>query len=176
MTFQKPLVQTYIESKDGDRVMIKLKGPIVEMLVAMPPDIYQFFVVYKGDVKRNYGQVLKALYGMLQIPLLFYSNEKRDLENIGFVINLYDPCVADRFIRGKQHTMLWHVDDLKSSHVDLKVNNGFHIWLKTKNGDPKLGKVKAVREKLHDYLAMNLDCTVDRAVKNNMVKYVEDMK
>ena len=39
----------------------------------------------------------------------------------GFEINLYDWCVANKTVNGKQCTILWHVGDLKISHVDLEV-------------------------------------------------------
>ena len=37
---------------------------------------------------------------------------------MGFVINPYDPCVANKMVNGSQMTMTWHVDDLKISHKD----------------------------------------------------------
>jgi hypothetical protein len=42
------------------------------------------------------------------------------LQEWGFAINPYDPCVANKMISGEQCTVLWHVDDLKVSHVDKK--------------------------------------------------------
>jgi Reverse transcriptase (RNA-dependent DNA polymerase) len=75
-------VQTDMESTDGERIMMKIKGPLVDMLVAMDAETYQHFVVYEGKVKVLYVQVLKALYGMLQSSLLFYKKLKKDLEKI----------------------------------------------------------------------------------------------
>ena len=69
--------------------------------------------------------MLKALYGMLVASLLWYKQFKSDLEESGFKFNPYDPCVANRKVRGKQQTIRFHVDDVKSSHVDMKVNNEF---------------------------------------------------
>jgi len=34
----------------------------------------------------------------------------------------------------KQHTITWHVDGIKSSHVDPKVNDKFHTWCVQKIG------------------------------------------
>ncbi|KAL7564329.1 hypothetical protein ACA910_007181 [Epithemia clementina (nom. ined.)] len=78
-------------------------------------------------------------------------------------------------INGKQHTVTWHVDDLKSSHVDPKVNNEFAIWFEHKYGDPKVGKVKAERGKRHNYLAMTLDYFIPGEVKIDMTEYVKNM-
>ena len=38
----------------------------------------------------------------------------------GFIINPYDPYVANMMINGKQMTITWHVNKLKISHVDKK--------------------------------------------------------
>ena len=40
----------------------------------------------------------------------------------------------------KQLTIFWHVDDLKSSHIDPKVNDEFLQWIKDMFG--QLGEVK----------------------------------
>ena len=40
-------------------------------------------------------------------------------------MNPYDACVANKIINGEQHTLTWHVDDVKASHVDTKVNDNF---------------------------------------------------
>ena len=39
----------------------------------------------------------------------------------GFVLNPYNNCVANKMIDGTQCTILWHVDDLKLSHVEQQV-------------------------------------------------------
>ena len=68
--------------------------------------------------KILYVKMLKALYGMLKSSLLYYKKFRKDIEEIGFEVNPYDPCVANRMVNGKQHTIVWHVDDLKCSHVE----------------------------------------------------------
>ena len=40
---------------------------------------------------------------------------------MGFEINSYDKCVANKMIMGKQCTITWYVDDNKISHVNEKV-------------------------------------------------------
>lgn len=166
-------IQTDIKSDDGERVIMKIKGALVDMLVQLDPTTYKNFVVYDGKVKVLYVQVLKAIYGMLQSSLLFYKKLCADLTGQGFVINPYDPCVANRLVDGKQQTLNWHVDDLKSSHVDPRVNDQFHKWLEHMNSDPKIGQVKAVRGKRHDYLGMVLDYEEPGKVKVDMTTYVK---
>ena len=45
---------------------------------------------------------------------------------------------------GKQMTVVWHVDDLKTSHVNKRVNAKFLEWLKSKHEDKKIGIVKVI--------------------------------
>ena len=170
-------IQTDVENNsDGSRVIMKIRGQLVDMLVDIDPELYRPYVIQEGKTKVLYVHVLKAIYGMLKSAFLFYKKLRKDLEGIGFKVNPYDPCVANRMVNGKQHTVVWHVDDLKSSHVDPKVNDKFIAWLtKTYAPDPKVGQIKAVRGKVHDYLAMVLDFTVPGQVKVDMTDYVKSM-
>jgi replication fork clamp-binding protein CrfC len=112
---------------------------------------------------------------MLQALLLFYKKLRKDLEEISFKVNPYDPCVAHRIINGKQLTITWHVDDQKSSHEDPKVNDEFHKWLDTKYGDKKVGKGKAVRDNKHEYLGMILDYSNKGEIQLDMKSYIKKM-
>ena len=40
---------------------------------------------------------------------------------MGFILNPYNSCVANAVIDGKQCTIVWHVDDKKTSHMDRNV-------------------------------------------------------
>jgi hypothetical protein len=83
--------------------------------------------------------------------------------------------VANRVVNGKQQTLTWHVDDLKSSHVDPKVNDEFAVWAQSTYGSEDLGNVKVVRGKVHDYLAMIMDFTQDGALRLDMKYYIKGM-
>jgi Reverse transcriptase (RNA-dependent DNA polymerase) len=79
-------VQTEIENKD-ERVMMKIKGQLAEMLVKIEPEVYENYLIEEDNEKVIYVQVLKALYGMLQASLLFYKKLRKDLEEIGLTPN-----------------------------------------------------------------------------------------
>jgi hypothetical protein len=160
---------------DGDRITMKIRGALVDILVSIDPDLYGPAVTYENGEKVLYVLVLKAIYGMLQSSLLYYKKFRKDIEEIGFKVNPYDPCVANRTVKEKQQTVTWHVDDLKSSHVDPTVNDEFHTWLQKKYASDMIGKVKAVRGKRHDYLGMTLDYNIPGAVQIDMVDYVKNM-
>ena len=73
----------------------------------------KYFTVGPNGEPILYVRLLKALSGLLRSALLFYKKLRSDLENMGFVINPYDPCVANKMANGSQMTVTWHVDDLK---------------------------------------------------------------
>ena len=80
---------------------------------------------------------------------------RKDLEEIKFVFNNYDPCVTNRVINTHQQTIRFHVDDILVSHIDAKVNSDFVRWAQGKYGKLKPCRVKC--RKRHDFLGMVLD-------------------
>ena len=77
-------------------------------------------------------------------------------------------------LRGvKQHTITWHVDDLKSSHVDPKVKDEFHKWLQSECG--AVIDVTATRGKKHVCLGMLLDFSTPGQVKVDMTDHARDV-
>ena len=159
------------EMKKGDeRVIMKITGVLVDLMVELAPDIYRPYVVTEGGKRVLYLQVLMVLYGMLAAALLWYKKFKEDLENIDFKFNPYDACVANRSVKGGQQTVRFHVDDLMSSHKDVKVNDDFAKWLDGMYG--KHGPVKVVRGKVHEYLGMRFDFLVKEQVAVDMIEYM----
>jgi hypothetical protein len=59
-------VQTDMENVQDERVMMKIRGPLVDMLVSLDAEMYKNYVVHENNMKVLYVQVLKALYGMLK--------------------------------------------------------------------------------------------------------------
>ncbi len=45
----------------------------------------------------------KALYGLMQASLLLYKKLRRELEDYGFVVNPYNPCVAMQWMDVSMH-------------------------------------------------------------------------
>ena len=162
------------EIKDGEeRIMMKIQGILVDMLVDLNPNLYGPKVVYENGKKVIYVWVLRAIYGMLEAALLWYKKFRKQLEENGFKFNPYDPCVANKEVDGSQQTIIFHVDDLKSSHKNSKVNDEFIQWLNNKYGEH--GEVTSTRGKHHEYLGMTLNFEEKGAVKIEMAKYVEEM-
>jgi hypothetical protein len=62
--------------------------------------------------------------------MLFYKKLVGDLIGLGFELNPYDPCVANKMVNGHQLTVSWHIDDLKVSHKDPEIIDNFILWVK----------------------------------------------
>ena len=67
---------------------------------------------------------------MLVSAMLFYHKLTKALLSYSFELNPYDLCVVNKMVNGEQLTVCWHVDDLKSSHIDPKDNDEFLQWIK----------------------------------------------
>ena len=70
-----------------------------------------------------YVKIQKVLYGLLSSALLFYIKLLKCLDTYVFYIN--PQYVANQMINNKQMTVVWHLDDLKVSHVDRFETNKF---------------------------------------------------
>jgi hypothetical protein len=105
----------------------------------------------------------KALYGTLEASLLFWQDLSGHLTKWGFTVNPYDECVMNKMIEGKQCTILWHVDDIKLSHIDDEVNE--EIIEKLNGVYGKEAPLVVTRGKVHDYFGMTLDYSVDGKIQ-----------
>ena len=154
---QAEMPENNVQGKE--KVIMKITGPLVDFLIDINPHLYGPMVVFENGRRVVYVWVLRAIYGMLVAALLWYKKFKLKLEGVGFEFNPYDPCVANRTINEHKQTIIFHVDDVKSSHVDNNVNSDFEKWLNMEFGNH--GSVTTRRGKVHDYLGMKIDYTID---------------
>jgi hypothetical protein len=171
-------VQTRVED-EKDMAFIKIRGVLVDILVEIAPDVYRSYVTKdKKGVAQLLVQCQNTLYGTMVASLLYYRKFAKSLTDIGFVINPYDPCVANKIIDGNQMTICWHVDDLKASHVKVKVMNRMIKYLRKEYEtifEDGSGKMVVSRGKVHKYLDMTLDFSVRGQVKISMFDYIEEI-
>ena len=170
-------VQTELSS--DEMVVMRLRGKLAELMVQVAPEIYSKYVIYnnKGETML-YVRLLKALYGIIRAAILFYEKFLRDIKEIGFELNPYDPCVANKMVRGKQLTLTWHVDDLKTSHVMTKVVDCMVAWLKEKYETlftDGTGAMKVRRGKVHEYVGMTLDFSTPGELMVTMIPYIKEI-
>jgi len=171
MDVPNAFIQTHTP-KGEDRIIMKITGVMVKYLIDIAPE-YRDFVVMENGKRLIYVEVHRAIYGLLVSSLLWYKQFRGDLEGQGFIFNPYDPCIANKMVDGKQHTIRFHVDDLLSSHIDPKVNDRFADWLNLTYG--QLKPCTIVRGKVHKYLGMTLDFRTKGKLKIRMDEYVQNM-
>ena len=86
---------------------MRVKGLVAKMLVAVEPMLYRKYIVYNNKgCPELYVIVQKALYGMMRSALLFYRHLVKHLKQMGFKLNPYDPCVANRMVNGSQQMVV----------------------------------------------------------------------
>ena len=83
-----------------EKVVMKIKGRLVDWLLEIDFTAYNTYVVYEKGVKTLYLVLHKAIYGMLTTSMLWYRKFRSDLEKVGFIFNNFDPCVANRYVQG----------------------------------------------------------------------------
>jgi hypothetical protein len=167
----------FMQSDMTGKVVMKLEGVMAEVILKIDQTKYKKHVTKENGKDVIYVILTKALYGTLQAALLFWQNLSSQLEKWGFMINPYDFCVANKTINGKQCTIVWHVDDLKVTHVDPVVVTTILNLLDGKYGQEIVGGKRApltiTRGTVHDYLGMTLDYSEEGALKIHMRDYVK---
>jgi hypothetical protein len=119
-----------------------------------------------------YMELYKSMYGLMRSALLFSRKLKKELLEYGFMMNPYDPCVANLKTKdGSQLTVLWHVDDLK-----LSCKNGWEVtrlllYLKRIYGS---GIAVHLGNKFR-YLGMDLDYSEKGVFAVSMVGYTDQI-
>lgn len=165
-------LQAKMPEEDRD-VHVVLDGRMAELLAKISPEDYQKFVHNHRGQSHIYCKLNVSLYGTLKAAVLFWKKLSAYLKDQGFTVNPYDWCEANKDINGKQCTIVWHVDDLKISHVDTSVVDEVIQNLRSEFG--KVGELSVNRGKVHDYLGMELDFSENGNVMVNMEKYLEEV-
>jgi hypothetical protein len=156
-----------------DKVHVVLDGRMAELLAKISPETYQEYVHHKRGQAYIYCLLNVALYGTLKAAVLFWKKLTESLKMRGFTINPYDWCVANKIVNGKQLTIVWHVDDLKLSHMDPKVIDDIIKSLKDEYG--KVGEMTVRRGKVHEYLGMTLDFSEKGKFIISMEDYITEV-
>ena len=158
----------YLNANMPDFILIKLREDSVDILCKCN-EKYKSYVTMEKGKKVLYLRLAKALYGCLQSALLWYQTFVEHLEDIGFRLNPYDPCVANMEINGKQCTICWYVDDTKISHEDPEVVS----WV-IEEIEKKFGKMTVVRGDEHVFVGMKFKTLSNGKLQITMDDYVEE--
>ena len=154
--------QNVVSDDDAEhRVIVRIQGPLVGVLVSIAPEVYGPFVMTnKSGQQILIVECLNAVYGMMVAALLYYKKFAKSLFKEGFKLNPYNRCVANKIVNGKHLTICFHANECNISHVCTTVVDEAIEWLLIeyesifKYGP---GEMKVHRGKYHKYLGMGLD-------------------
>ena len=164
----------FMQADIDELVHVRFTGEMVNMLLHIDYDKYKDYVMTKRGDKVMYMELLKALYSTLRSAHLFWEKlSKQLIDAWGFTRNKYNDCVVNKTINGHQMTVVWHVDDLKVSHIDRKEVDKFIKQMEEEFGAD--APISVSRGKVHDYLGMNLDFHVEGEVRIDMEHYIDMM-
>ena len=150
-----------------ETVLLVLRDELVDIMCEVSSE-YKRYVEYRNGKKILYLRVLRALYGCLESALLWYNLYSTTLRKMGFELNPYDSCVANKMIDGHQCTVAFYVDDNKISHRDPKVVTRVINELKEHFGD-----LKIKRGNRFDLLGMDVEIK-NKKVHISMIDHLKN--
>jgi hypothetical protein len=170
--FEKRNVATanvYLHADMDDFVLLKLTGNTVDIM-CQANEKYKAFVNIENNKKVLYLQLMKAFYGCVRSALLWYELFSPALQPMGFVLNPYDQCVANKTINGKQCTTLCYLDDTKISQEDPKVVTAIIEAI-----EAKFDKMAVRRGREHVFSrGMKIMSLSNQPVRINMRDYIHE--
>ena len=159
----------FLHSDMKELVHVVIDGALVDILVRANPKYKKFVHINKQGKQMMYLKLRKALYGTLTAARLFWENITDKLMKIGFELNEYDQCVANKDIDGSQCTIVWHVDDLKISHKSKAVVHKILDYL-----SDIYGKLSVTEGTKHTYLGMDIEYPGNKTVEFSMQCYLKE--
>jgi hypothetical protein len=145
---------TFVNMDVDKNVLIVLKGELAEMMAHIAPQIYQKHItINKKGLAVPCVKLQKALYGLMRASLIFYQKLQKELEEYGFVVNPYNPCIANMIMGDdEQMTVIWHVNNLMGlCKIDFELTK--LLCYLAKIYGPKL---MMHTERKHHYLGVDL--------------------
>ena len=95
----------YLHARLDDFTLLKVEGESVDILCSVSEKYKAFVTTEKNGKKLIYLQLKKALYGCMKSVLLWYDLFTGTLQEMGFELNPYDTCIANKVVAGKQCTI-----------------------------------------------------------------------
>lgn len=159
----------FLKAPMKEFVLVKIDGAMVSYLVLANPTRYQRFVTMEYGKKVKYLRLRKALYGYVQLSKLWFDLFSTTLvDKLGFTLNPYDNCVANKMVNGSQLTVAWYVDDLKISHVNKDV-----VEETIKEIENHFDQMTVTRGKEHVYVGMHITLG-DKILQIHNIEYIEE--
>jgi hypothetical protein len=164
----------FVNTDVDENVLMVLKGELAEMMVHIAPQIFwKYNTVDRKGMLVPYMKLQKALYGLMRASLLFYRKLCKELEEYGFVVNPYDPCVTNKYVGDREQlTVIWHVDDLMGLCTNDFELTKLSCCLADVYG-PKLMRHTGVN---HKYLGIGFEFKTSGDLQVSMVAYFKQVR
>jgi len=147
-------------------IHMRLDKTLADVLIQVEPS-YSKHQRPDGSI---YCRLRRPLYGLIEAAKLWFDEITRTLLNLGFVQNAYDACCFNRTFRGKQHTVIIHVDDIFSTCIDNRANQQL-----VKALESKYEKIGVQTGKVHSYIGMTFDFSQRGKVRVTQDGYVSEL-
>jgi hypothetical protein len=158
--------QAYLNADMESDVFMWITQPVADVLCQRDP----MFVPFLHDNGRVLVKLLKAQYGCVESAKLWYNHISKALQDYGFEINPFDPCVFQRKIDKGYTYITLYVDDLLIVSDDKnEVDSAIEYLQKTYQD------ITVKRGKVHDYLGMRFDFSTPGEVFVSMTKFTTEI-
>lgn len=155
----------FLHADIKNEVIMEISPKLATIITQLFPEKYSQYI-HEGKL---YVKLKRALYGTIEAAELFYDNLSSTLKKGGYIVNTYD-SEFNKYYRGKQVTIVIHIDDLKiSSEDEYAVRNTVEYLNKVYK------KINVNYGKVHDYLGMNLDYSEIIFVKITMDSHINEV-
>ena len=118
---------------------------------------YRKQMIYENGKRVLCVKVIRAIYECIESALQWYKLFTETLSGLGFMLNPYDKCIANKDVNGKQMTISWHVDDCIVSHENKAVLDEFG-----KRMVKEFGEMEITSGNYHDFLGIKFGINQDK--------------
>jgi hypothetical protein len=154
-------------SMTAQEVLMRINAMLSGILVNLDPH-YKRFLCKDGTIVVR---LKKALYGCVESGQQWYTHLSSTLHSMGFKANAYEPCVFNKDgDDGNQCTICIYVDDLLVTCASAGAVKAVLNQLQDIYKD-----VKIHEGKIHSYLGMTIDFSVDEEVSISMEGYTDEL-
>jgi hypothetical protein len=162
----------FLQADMEEDVTVVFEGSEVDLLIGIDPIYSKFKYTTNSGKKLLFVKLLKAIYGTVLAAKLWFDTLSTVLKENGFIANSYNQCIMNKIINGKQCTILWHMDDLKNSHVNPKVVTSILDMLSKRFAMETAFTI--TRGKKHTYIGIDIDYSEKGNVKLSMKEYIQE--
>ena len=148
--FDVPGVYLHASLTDYKVVHMEFECEFVEIICEVNPE-YEKFMKYEKGKKVLYVLILKAVYVMIESALIWYDFFSTTLSDLGFKLNPYEICIANKLIDEHQYTIRCFVENNKVSHVDENFNS-----MIADNIKENIWKLSCTTVKKHKFLGLKI--------------------